>query len=131
MRAWVRWVTVYTAAIDPLTSIPTMPERPEPLQPGIELRLAGLYPTGASVSARPAISGRMASKWRAEPNWHLLSGCIYSRERLCDLGLHARVSGVSDVDARISCVWISTVRTMMSTPECGVLAELDRHGTAA
>ncbi|WP_034270644.1 hypothetical protein [Actinospica robiniae] len=30
MRAWVEWVTVYTAVVDPLTSIPTLPEVSEP-----------------------------------------------------------------------------------------------------
>ena len=48
--AWANWITEYTAAIDPLTSIPKMPTVPEPSPDDLKLFLGKWSPYGPEES---------------------------------------------------------------------------------
>lgn len=51
MLAWANWIADYTAAIDPLTSIPRMPDVPEPSREDLKPFLGKLSPYGPEESS--------------------------------------------------------------------------------
>jgi hypothetical protein len=50
MLAWAKWITDYTEALDPLTSIPRMPDVPEPTPEDLKPFLGKLSPYGPEES---------------------------------------------------------------------------------